>query len=505
MVMGWDHQSHFTVFASVYENGGVWDPAPPLDESFLSSYPALASVLGVALTLLVKPEVIDPEALVTYYVHTTALLSAVSFALLSWVGYRACLGLRGLPSKRRARVAAASAVILAGVMILGPMSAFYDMGFTNFVLAASIASTASWVSAEVGARRPWTATFVIAASVASVAQLWTPLVLLMFPAVTLHAWRVVRGRRWAVLAGAVLLACASCAVVAWQVLKLAPDGAQATTLAGTVAAVGGGLPAVPVLQAIALLVATIVAAAVRIGRRRRPWTSLALPAAGGLLLTAIFVVNTLRADAKLLNAYYVAKASWAVYIVALPIVVPLVFVVLTSAATAMAGGSGARRRWTVDTRAGLVTVGCAALIWSTLAYLNTPGGKTGYFSVPPGVQGWLSKWEAYRGVHAGDLILSAEDITDDRPRRVAILWDAGDLLHNRWLATLRGQLTVRNNNVLSALPGAPYVEPAREALVHALESDPSLRVVITWFEPETRKLLRPIKKEFPGRVALRRM
>ena len=504
MVMGWDHQSHFTIFSSLYEQGGVWDPAAAEKRFSFYTYPPLAGVLSVMMTMLAHPSPLDIDSMVPFYVHTTALLAALGFGLVAWVGYAAARQVPSrLRSRRRSQVAVVASVVLAGALMLGPVSSFYDMGFSNFLLASALGGSASWVVLSVPGARRLVRLTVLAATVASIALLWTPITLLLLGAVIVLGWELIRDRRWLLLMAAVLFGAGALSVIAWQTLRLVPDGAQATTLAGTIAAVGGGLPPVPFFQASGMVVAAALLAAAHRRGHRRPWMTLLLTALGAIVLAGVFTYNTVRTETSAQDSYYVAKATWVLYVVAAPILAALISLALNLVASSVATNVGSRG--SARLRTGVVGVMVAALVWGSLASVQTPGGKAGYFSVPTGVQNAWTRWDAYRGIDAGHLILATEDLFDNRPRKLGILWDAGDLLHNRWLASIRGQLTVRNDRVLSALPGAPYLEPARDALQRALAGDPSLRVVVAWYLPATRKLLKPVKQQFPDRLELRRM
>ncbi len=92
----------------------------------------------------------------------------------------------------------------------------------------------------------------------------------------------------------------------------------------------------------------------------------------------------------------------------------------------------------------------------------------------------IDRSSAFRNVPQGDVVARAEEVTEGRPNNLAIAWDSGDLLTNRWLASLRSDLDGGADGVYTALAGAPYVEPARDALMAALTNDPDLDVVIAF-------------------------
>ena len=335
---------------------------------------------------------------------------------------------------------------------------------------------------------------------AALALLWTPLVAMMVPAGLFLLLVAVRARHWWSLAVMGCLAVVGGWVAAWQAFRIAPTTGDATSLVQTLAGVGGGQPAVPLPHLVALAVLGVAAPAL-LGPRWRAfaWAPLAAPVAG-LLVTAVFVVNTSRAGFPISDSYYVAKSLWIVYLALIPV---------AGAATAVGALALLQRRsapggpaWWSRAQVALAGVLAASLLWAASPTQNAPGGVIDYYATPVGGQAVPDRWNAFRNVPQGNVVAYAEERTRKWPNRLAIAWDSGDLLTNRWLASLRGDLDSSANAVYTALSATPYAEPARDALAAALEADADLEVVIVVATPESQELLRPLKRQFRGRVTV---
>jgi hypothetical protein len=144
----------------------------------------------------------------------------------------------------------------------------------------------------------------------------------------------------------------------------------------------------------------------------------------------------------------------------------------------------------------------ASLLWAATPTQNAPNGAIDYYSTPVGAEAVRVRWNALRNVPQGQVVAHAQEVGRAWPRRLVIAWDSGDLLTNRWLSSLRGDLDSQANAVYSMLGASPFAEPARDALAAALEADPELEVVLVVATPESRDLLRPLVRQFPRRVAI---
>jgi hypothetical protein len=319
------------------------------------------------------------------------------------------------------------------------------------------------------------------------------------------AWRVLSSRRWLTMAGVAVLLVAAAGVPLWQARRLVPDSATADSLSQTVGAVSGGMPAVPLGQALTYLVAGLLLALFARREQRWPWAATLATSVGALALLGGFALVSMRTTTGPQHAYYVAKAGWAMYIVAVPVLGAFLGL-LFAAALHRAGPSGddeaTTGRWRGTAQFAAVVLGATALLWSSLGYVNTPGSKTGFIAVPPVYDSAVNRYHVFRGVDAGNLVFSASTAIGKAPGRIPIIWDGGDLKQNRWLASLREQLDARADAVYNPLPGGPYLQPAVDALRANLQADPSLEVSVAYFRPETVELLEPLVEEFPERVQL---
>jgi hypothetical protein len=511
MALGWDHQSHFSIFAALFEQGGVFRSGPPEDASMFLGYPPLAGGIGVALTTLVTSSPLDPTALLPLYVQSSGLLFGLAAGMLAWTG--AAAGRRvfrddGRP--RQAGVAALFAGLATGLyVILGPTFAFFDYGFTNFLFAVAVAAAASFVAVVELDRHELVGACVAVAATAAMGLLWTPLVLLIVPAGVVIGVRIVRRRRWFTLGTTTVVAAAGAWVVAWQVFRIAPSGGAATSLAATLAGIGGGQPAAPLPHLTALTLVAAVGLTLAGFRKGAAWWAILLPALAGGLITLAFTYNTIRAGFRPAEAYYVAKALWTAYLALVPAVGAAVgwLVLATARAAAAPEGEPRPRGVTWRNRLSVVLTGTVAVVAVAFSAPtpNAPNGALDYYSLPIGYQAVIDRENVFRTVAQGDVVANGEAAADNRPRRLAIVWDSGDLLTNRWVAALRNDNTGAADAVYTALGGAPYLEPARDALIGQLNANQQLDVVVLYSTKESRALLRPVVRQFPDRVALKRM
>ena len=505
MLMGWDHQSHFSVFSYLYDQGGVWRPDASAPVSMFLGYPPLAGAIGVGLAMLVSPGDLQPVQQFPLYVQATAVTFALGAALVAWTA--GSLGRRVAEATdhgaRAGGVGLVSGLVVGGYVVLGPPVALFDYGFTNFFLAIALATAASWLAftrmQEPGARANAYSAAVVVATAVALALLWTPLVVLVVPVGLALVVAAVRARQWWALATTALLVLVGGSVAAWQVLGIAPSGGEASSLLDTLARASGGQPAVPLPHLVALA-AVGIAAPVLLGRTRWPsgFASLAVPAAGAVVAAA-FAVNTSRAGFSVPDAYYVAKALWIVYLAVIPVAGGAVAV----GALALVGRlDPSASLWRARGRLALAGVLSAVLLWAAAPTQNAPNGAIDYYAMPVGTEAVSHRWTAFREVPQGEVVADAVRRSGRWPGRVAIVWDGGDLLTNRWVGSLRGDLDQRANAVYTVLAAPPYAEPSRDALGASLAADPTLSVVLVAATPESLAVLRPLKKEFPGRVTV---
>jgi hypothetical protein len=495
--LGWDHQSHFSMLVDVHNMGGVWRASSGASRPSFDAYPPLAAMLASSGSWLVDGHAVPADLLVVRYAQAAAILCALSLALLAWVAASAAEALAE-HTRRGMWVAEAIGLAIGGYLCLGPLLSFFDYGFANFLLAVSLAVASSWLVLAPLQQQPVRAGFVLAAGVVSTSLLWTPLVVLLAPASAVFAWQLLRARAWRTTLALLLLGGAALSVALWQARRIAPDRTSANGLAETVGAVAGGLPPVPFGQACALLLTGGALFLLVPRARRRPLGAVLAVSVGALALVAGFAAISVHSGTHPQHSYYWAKSVWVLYIVSLPVLGCIARETVTWFAT--------HRDMRVDrpsiSRVAVAGVAAAALLWMSLGYSNTAGSKSGYVAVPPAFDSVFARWHAFRGIDAGYLVFSASRAIGAAPDRVPIIWDGGDLKQNRWLASLRVQLDARADAVYNPMPGAPYLQPAVDALRANLNSDPRLKVAIAYFRPESKQLLDPLAREFPSRVRL---
>lgn len=500
MSRGWDHQSHFSIFSFLYDQGGVWRPSGSESASMFLGYPPLAGAIGVSITMLVEPNNLGPVQQLPYYIQATAMTFGIGAGLLAWTAGSVGRRVTDLTAhkERAGSIALVSGLVVGGYVLLGPAFAFFDYGFTNFFFAIALATAASWLTiAELRSHVALSSTLAVATT-ASLGQLWTPLVVLMVPAGLVQIIRLVRGRLWWSCALAAVVALVGGWVVAWQVFRIAPAGEQATSLAQAFASAGGGQPAAPLPHLVALAVLGVAAAVfMGPGRKVPVWVPLAAPLAGALIALG-FVINTARSGFAISTSYYVAKSVWIIYLTLLPVAGGAVAV----GALALLQHDRKQTLWGSRARVAAAGVIAASLVWSTTPTQNAVGAVTDYYATPVGGQAVPDRWSAFRDVPQGDVVSRAQQVARRWPSRLAIAWESGNLLTNRWLASFRRDLDPHTDMILTALP-EPYAEPARDALAGALTADPDLELVIVVSSPDSRVLLKPLTQRFPDRVVVR--
>ena len=143
-----------------------------------------------------------------------------------------------------------------------------------------------------------------------------------------------------------------------------------------------------------------------------------------------------------------------------------------------------------------------ALVWLSTPTQSTSRGHFEYYAIPVGSQAVLDRRDEFRGRAEGDVVVQALEVTRNQQSHLVVIWKGHDLLTNRWLASLRGDLTVQNDVIYRALAEAPDGSAARGVLEQALAADPALDVVIVASEATRSDSLQSLIVQFPGRVAI---
>jgi hypothetical protein len=498
--LGWDHQSHFSIFQTTYSLGGVWSPEVGGTEPFFASYPPLQGVLWTWWTLLAYGTDLSPDRLLGPAAQSAAVTAALSLGLLAWLANRAA---RQLAPAHATAASLAGGAATGGYVVLGPALSFFDYGFTNYLLAVALAAAASWFVLNRDASNPVLRAALVAAAAAAVTLLWTPLLLLLVPAAVALAYAVVTAHRWPAALATVGFGAVAFLVLVWQSTRLTPDAGAAYDLASVVGSVGGGHPPVPAAQGVALSLAAVGIALLATGARRRAGLALLSPAVGALALVVLFAVLALRTGTAPQTSYYVAKAGWAVHLVT----VPVLGAAVGAAVALLQPVMGERKpRRTIGVAAAVLV----AVVWSTLGYVSAPPNEVttdpgGYLALPPLVQGAVMRHRVTGDQNLdGDLVVDADIALPTGGGPVPLLWDGGSLKQNRWLASLHGGLSAEQDVVYSSLP-EPYAEPAVAALEQLLTARPTTSVAVAYFRPASEALLAPLAARLPGRVTLHRL
>jgi hypothetical protein len=501
--IGWDHQSHFAIFTSFYRLGGTWRPESGLTQPFFDSYPPLEGAMASWWAWLRHGEVLLPSQLPAHYLQVSAIGGALALGLLAWVASRAAGAVlpAGDATWKAGAFTALAGVAVGGYLLFGPVLTFFDHGFSNFLLAVALATACSWVAIEATERGEWVlAAALLTATTASLSLLWTPLVLMLGPAALVLAQALIHQRAWPQLAACGLLGAVAAYTAVWQSRRIAPDPGAATSLAETIGSAAGAIPASPVAQSVALLLIGITLYVLAPPERRIGWRAVAGCFLGAAVLLGMFMAITAWSGAPVRGSYYVAKAFWAMTLAMAPLA-GAVFaqVVLGIAAAPVPVGTTALRGR--GTRTLVLGTLMTMLLWSGHAHVDTRGeGRSGYVSQPVVTERTQRRLAAFRHETAGFVFYRAVSAIGAGSTEVPLLWDGAGLLQQRWLAALQGRHDVQAERIYNEMPTSPYTEPEVAVLRDRLVAEPSLRVAIAYYLPESAALLEPLAAEFGDRV-----
>ena len=499
IVLGWDHQSHFTVFSSIYHDGGLWLSSSDIPPSAFWNYPPLSGGIAAAATVLLAGPGLPSVSLIPYYAHVASLETATAMAILAWVAASGAARFSRGRNRQVGTVVAGLAV--GGVLVLGPAMSFFDFGASNFLLAAAIGSAGSWLAVcDLPARwgvRP----ILLAAAALSLVLIWTPAVAMLMPAGAMILTHHVRQREWRVGSFATGMAALVGGAALWQSRRIAsaPDGSSG--LADALATTGGGLPLLPILQTASFVVLACAAFALPRGRAKDLLVNLC-PVAGAATLVLLMSYVSIASGVAILEAYYPLKTGWLLYLVAAPAAGTAVGIGTNALIRAHVGAAAPGNAWHDRYRGSVVGVAVLGAILGSLSSAAYAGGPA-RVTVPPTLELARAREAAFLGGDVGRSIVLATRADNSRLSWVPVLWDNGDALRNSWLASLDYELTARVSEVYSAMPAAgPYTEEARDALRSKLGEEPRLKLVLFYSRPESRVMLAELKKRFPDRVRL---
>lgn len=482
---GWDNQGHFTAFANTFVSGSdVW-PTVDGDIAWNQWYPNLhATVWSLAqyatgITPSTRAGLLQP------YVVWSALTFTACMTALAWVAGDVARrwALARDRSPREASIAATMAVILVSAWaLLGSPQLLFNAGFTNFVLAVTVAVVASWLCL-----RSWRAAATIGPFLAPLActvviGLWTPLVVCLAPAgiaVLLALWR--RRRWWAVVwvassAGVVGLI----ALGQINAMLFEDPSAKAGEYNAQIGAVGAGMIPFNIgAGMLAPLIAIGLAIIAWRSRIRLGWLAVIGPTLGAAALAVFFGFGATAAQTPWYGAYYVLKAMYAALAMTAPFLAAAIAVVsatvLLSLNRVTAGVSAAV--------GGLVVVGSFGYV-GALPLPVLPG-----YWAAPGIQAGIDRMRGIEDPLTGEAIINAAVAAYPYPERATLLWDGAGILPNMWVASLTGTISAQQQRFYAGLPAFPYDEATARYVDFSLTLAPSMNLAILWFRGVSNELL----------------
>jgi hypothetical protein len=487
---GWDNQGHFNAFANTYESSSslwptidgavAWNQWYPSLHTTLWSFAQLASQRGT--------ELLDRPGLLFPFVTWTALSFAISLAGLAWVAGDLTKRLSGM------RFAAPIAIIaFSAFALFGSPTLLFNAGFINFMMGVSITVVAGYLSARnwQSARRYGWALIPLAAL--AVNGLLTPLVLGLVPSGVIVLIALWRERKWLApvwaIASAALVGGTS--VMQTRAVVAADQGASTTSFIQDLGAVGVGMVSFNIGMAIAAPIVAIGFAIWMFRSRRSP---LAVAVAGPVLGMAVFltvaVPGALSAGLNPLYSYYVLKSLDSLLLAASPLFAALVGIGI---GTLLSGLS----------RKNSIVAAVAAGVFGVMlfGYVGpTPKEFAPGFSAAPGIAAGAKRIESVNDSLVGEAIINAQQAAVKFPDKTTMLWDGSGTLPNLWVASLHGVMSQTQHGFYKNLPQFPYDESTVSYVKLALNTDPTLNLVVLWFRDVSGLLVEPLQQQYPTRV-----
>jgi hypothetical protein len=488
-ITGWDNQGHFTTFANTYEVGSTTWPTIDGSIAWNQWYPSLHTTLWSFAQLATQrgSELVDRTGLLFPFVQWTALSFAICLAGLAWVAGDLTKRLSGM------RFAAPIAIIaFSAFALFGSPTLLFNAGFVNFMMGVSITVVAGYLSARNwrSARRYGWALIPLAAL--AVNGLWTPLVLGLVPSGVIVLIALWRERKWLApvwaIASAALVGGTS--VMQTRAVISADPGASTTSFITDLGAVGQGMVSFNIGMAIA---APIIAIAFAIWMFRSRRSPLAAAVAGPVLGMALFlgaaVPGALAAGVNPLYSYYTLKSLDSLLLAASPLFAALVGIGI---ATLLSGLS----------RKNSIVAAVAAGVFGVMlfGYVGpSPEEFSPGFSASPGMVAGSTRAAGVNSL-VGEAIINAQQAAVKYPEKTTLLWDGSGTLPNLWVSALHGVMSKDQNTFYKGLPAFPYDDKTVAYVKGALNSSPTLNLVVLWFREANGPVVEPLQTQYPTRV-----
>lgn len=464
---GDDKESHFTLFANTLLHGAEpWATSDGGVAQF-AGYPGGHTAVSVALARMFlelpgSPARVD---LLFPYVVTNAMIVSLAGIALGMIAVGVARGLSLERDASNAGLWAALIVMLAATAdtLVYPLAAY---GHGNMLFGACLTAALAWLATSM-VRSSVLGSIGILLVLAYLGWVtWPPVALVAFVPGLAIVWRIVGQRLW-LAAGLVGLAVAGTLVVAKAV------GNQFGTSIGSLATAPGGNAGFNlsvVVAGIGVCVPMWVWARPRLDLGQRTYLAVGwLP-----LATAAVAFGAVAADRGVSwqASYYTMKMLNVVALWFAPVLAAVLgsFVCLGLAALK---GTGLRP---YERAAAGISVAAVIVAGSGYFGPGATGLKDGMYRANA-VGSIMTRQSVAGASPVGADLVKALRATAAFPESVAVLANDSDLMHNRWLATLRSVPSMDADRLFATTMTAPDSPTLYAMIVEWLRAEPSAKVV----------------------------
>ena len=122
------------------------------------------------------------------------------------------------------------------------------------------------------------------------------------------------------------------------------------------------------------------------------------------------------------------------------------------------------------------------------------------FAAAPGIQAGADRTQGIGNTLVGEAIIRGRDAAVPYPEFTTLLWDGAGTLPNLWVSSLSGVMSKNQNKFYRNLPQFPYDDKTVAYVKLALNTDPSLNLVVLWFRGVSGPQVAPLAEQYPSRV-----
>lgn len=497
LFVGWDHSSHFILFANTYEAGGIHFAAGDGGDAFGAGYPPLHAVFGAVSTELLANARLERAQLIPWYIGANVVTCVVATFVLSVIAVESVRRLIPGEPRRWMDVVLACTVVLG--IALSPVSFYFNLGHVNFLFGFALMIGCGWLAAAERETCVRDSALVLVLGIPALWKLWPPLAIGLLPAGVVLFAALLRHRpraAWGSLAfglaaGAVLLR------------VLSPDvSALMSHLAGSAGGVVPqnvmwGLLSGPLFLGVGIIVS------LRIGWRQG--VGLSGPPLALLSVAATVGLAAWRSPTMWGSAYYFVKPLGIIGLWASVVACALVSLsILAFTGEQLEQVEGRRASGLV----GSCLLAFSAALLAAFGYVGPkPASIPRDSDLAAGYAAYLERMSGVESVAEGQLVFAAYDAAKEsrgNPLVLPIHWTGGDLKNNRWLRALIAAESVTEDQLLSSM-NAPYhlnAEQATGAMRRWLDEHGNRTLEVVHGGSEGLAPLLMLADAYPGRVTI---